>query len=82
LNKVNQDKEKKYHIEVQVLDVGSDNGLLHNTCRDIVAGSKKPIGVLLISTDVSKPEKPAVFLCAHVHLLRAFFVFFFARFPI
>lgn len=66
LKKVNDDKDKTPHIEVQLLDVGSDNGLLHNTCRDIVAGAKKPIAVLLVSVDVSKPDKPAVILCAHV----------------
>ena len=51
------------------MDVGSNNEILHNTCKAIIAGkpTDKPKAVLLLSADVSKPEKPAVLLCAHVN---------------
>jgi hypothetical protein len=72
VNKINQRTDNTPHIEVQVLDVGSDNGLLHNTCRDIVAGAKRPTAILLVSVDTSKPDKPDVILCAHVSRLSLF----------
>jgi alanyl-tRNA synthetase len=51
------------------MEVGGNGEVLHNTCKAIIAGkpTDKPKAVLLFSVDLSKPEKPAVLLCAHVN---------------
>lgn len=60
-------KETNDPFWVDILEVGSNNDALHKTSKALVEATKEsPIGVLLLSADVSNPKKPKVIVVSNV----------------